>query len=68
MAVEYIGTNQPDGACFGLATTEKIAFLGSTPVVQQTGATTPTDTATLITAVSAINDALIAFGLVTDEN
>jgi len=35
MSVEYIGTNQPDGACLGLTSSEKIAFFGATPTVQQ---------------------------------
>lgn len=68
MAVEYIGTNKPDGASFGLTTSEKISFFGVTPVVQQTGATTPTDLATSITAISALNTALVNLGLVSDEN
>jgi hypothetical protein len=37
MAVEYIGSNAPDGSCFGLTTTEKISFYGVTPVTQQSG-------------------------------
>lgn len=38
MAVEYIGKNAPDGASFGLSTSEKISFYGVTPVAQQSGA------------------------------
>ena len=34
MAVEYIGTNQPDGASFGLTSSEKIIFYGATPAAR----------------------------------
>lgn len=34
--MEYIGTNQPDGASFGLTSSEKISFYGATPVARQT--------------------------------
>ncbi len=34
MAVEYIGKNTPDGTCFGLTSSEKIAFFGATPSAQ----------------------------------
>ena len=35
--VNYIGDNNPEGMCFGLSTSEKIAFYGETPVAQQAG-------------------------------
>ena len=38
MAVEYIGTNAPDGASIGLSTSEKISAYGVTPIVQRSGA------------------------------
>lgn len=38
MAVEYIGTNSPDGASFGSGITEKISFFGETPIAQRSGA------------------------------
>lgn len=38
MAVEYIGTNSPDGASFGYDTTEKISFYGETTIAQRSGA------------------------------
>lgn len=69
MAVHYIGTNSPDGTCIGTASTEKVAFFGATPVVQQTGAsllTTVTSTATdgpLILAVNKVITALDNLGL-----
>lgn len=63
MAVNYLGTGQPDGDCFGASSTEKISFYGSTPVVQQTTSTTATDAATAITAVNALKTALDNLGL-----
>ena len=63
MAVEYIGRNGSDGMCMGLSATEKIAFFGTTPVVQQTTSTTATDAATAIAAVNALKTALDALGL-----
>lgn len=38
MAVEYLGTGNPDGTSMGLSTTEKISFYGVTPIVQRSGA------------------------------
>lgn len=38
MAVEYIGSNGPDGMSFGLSTSELISFYGVTPIVQRTNA------------------------------
>lgn len=38
MAVEYIGTNGPDGASFGLTTSELISFYGVTPIAQRSSA------------------------------
>lgn len=34
MAVEILGTGQPDGTSIAKATTEKIALYGGTPVIQ----------------------------------
>lgn len=34
MAVEILGTGQPDGTSIAKATTEKVALYGGTPVVQ----------------------------------
>ena len=39
---EMVGTRVPDGVQMGLAATDKIAFFGSAPVVQQTAATAVT--------------------------
>lgn len=38
MAVEYLGTGNPDGTSMGLGITEKISFYGVTPIVQRSGA------------------------------
>jgi hypothetical protein len=53
MAVEYIGKNAPDGMVFGLASTDKIAFLGGTPSAQVTIAALAS-AATIATAVAQI--------------
>lgn len=52
--IEYIGGNNTDGVCVGYATTDKVAFFGNTPVVQQTGS------AAVIT--SSATSATLAFG------
>lgn len=54
MAVEYLGSNGPDGTVLGTSTTEKIGFFGATPVVQQT----LTSAVTSATGVSAIGEAV----------
>lgn len=36
MAVEYLGTNGPDGTVLGQSSTEKIGFWGATPGAQGT--------------------------------
>ena len=62
MSVEFIGSNKPDGACFGLSATEKIAFYGATPIVQGSTAAAGTDAATVQTLVNAIKVYLDASG------
>ena len=52
MAVQQVGTNSPDGTIFGLTATEKIAFFGGTPVVQQTAATAVVTTAAVSTSTN----------------
>lgn len=37
-----VSNNNPDGAQFGAATTDKIAFYGVTPIVQRSGSTQAT--------------------------
>jgi len=53
MAVEYIGKNADDGMCFGLTSSDKIAFFGGTPSAQATITTIATN-ATIATAVASI--------------
>lgn len=38
MAVEFLGSNGPDGTTLGIDATEKVSFYGATPVVQPTAA------------------------------
>lgn len=54
MAVEYIGTNQPDGMCLGLSSSEKLAFFGSTPATQQSLTVTTVATTVAVSTTSAI--------------
>lgn len=62
MAIEYIGTNQPDGACLGLTSDEKIGFFGTTPADQPASAneaavtTSVTTTATTTNLASTVSD------------
>lgn len=46
MAVHYLGDNNPDGACLGLDSTEKVGFYGATPVVRPSITAVATTTAT----------------------
>ena len=65
MAVEYIGTNQPDGACFGLTSSEKISFFGTDPADQPASAnqaavaTSITTTATTGNIEDTIEDLIV---------
>ena len=68
MAVQYLGDNGPDGMCVGLSATEKVAFFGATPVVQQAMTAVATTTATTALNELKINRviaALNALGLTT---
>jgi hypothetical protein len=64
---EYLSANFDDGCIIGKATTDKLAFYGSTPVDQATGpavAVTAAATTTVCnTAVGELQAALIALGL-----
>jgi len=65
MAVTYLGDNGPDGMCTGLTASEKVAFHGSTPVVQASAITlTSGSLGDANTAVNAILTALRAKGLI----
>lgn len=49
----FIGDNRPDGAMIGAqATTDKVGFFGTTPVVQPTSSSQGSVTATATTAMS----------------
>lgn len=52
MAVEYLGTGNPDGTSMGLSTTEKISFYGVTPIVQRSGAAQAAVSTTASTATT----------------
>lgn len=66
MAVEYLGSNGPDGVCVGLSSSEKVGFFGTTPADQPASsdqaavtAITTTHTTTTIAAVVAANTTLV---------
>lgn len=77
--LKYVGDYNTEGQCLGRAAADKVAFFGSTPVVQQTGSTLVTttgivtggvfSTSTLsiqfVQAVAAIQTALKNLGLTT---
>ena len=60
--VEQTTYNSPDGATMGKSTTEKIAFHGSTPVVQGTAVATGTGAATTQAAVNSVIAQLQTYG------
>ena len=67
MAVHYLGDNSPDGACLGTASTEKIGFYGTTPIVRPaiTAVTTTTATTALNeTRITRLYTALVSLGIV----
>ena len=64
MSVEQIGRSGPDGMVMGLAATDKLAFYGTTPVVQGSSAAAGTDAATTQALANAIRTALLAQGLI----
>lgn len=65
MAVEYIGNGNPSGTCIGKASTEKVAFYGTTPVVQASHPTACGTTTTTIAAwCAAIETVLVNLGLI----
>lgn len=54
MAVEYLGLNAPDGMCWGIATSDKLAFFGTTPATQQSLTVTTVATTNAVSTTSAI--------------
>lgn len=69
MAVFYVGNNNPDGASFGKATTEKISFYGVTPVVQPSSASQAAVAATTTTTATttALQTDLDALRVLTNQ-
>ncbi len=64
MSVEQLTNGNPDGSLMGRSD-DKLAFLGGTPVVQQTGWAVPTDLTTVIAGNTACRLAFINYGLIT---
>jgi hypothetical protein len=68
MAVEYLGSNGPDGTVLGTSSTEKLGFYGlATPIVKPS--VTWPNTATATTALNELKAnrlmaALVALGLI----
>lgn len=64
---EYLDYGSPDGAIFGRASTEKIAFYGGTPLakVSLTQQATTKTTTQLRAELTALQNALHNLGLVT---
>lgn len=54
MAVEYLDNGNDDGTVFGQDASEKIAFYGATPVVQQSLTVTTVETTVAVSTTSAI--------------
>ena len=63
MAGENIGKGLPDGMTLGSSITEKLAFYGVTPVVQQDNIPSVTTATNNLAAVNLIITALETYGL-----
>ncbi len=64
MSVEQITNGNPDGSLMGRSD-DKLAFFGSTTVVQQTGAAAGTDATTTQALANALRTACNNLGLTT---
>ncbi len=70
MAVEYVGTGSDDGTTLGRATSDKIAFYGTTPVSQRASSDQATVTtsasfgATQALLLNQVRDALVQLGAI----
>lgn len=62
MGVNYLTDKNDDGACVGQSSTDKIAFFGATPVVQQTAPSA------LSTASAATGSTKYGFSTSTQAN
>lgn len=69
MAVTYIGDSNPDGSLMGAESTDKIGFLGATPVTQQsTGTAAPSTDPTVSTSTLVASLQSIAIGAASLAN
>jgi uncharacterized protein (DUF697 family) len=74
-AYTYLGDSNPDGVVIGIATTDKVGFLGATPISRRAGfATSAVGTASsadvttaLTAAVIELQNTMIAFGFWTAQ-
>jgi hypothetical protein len=65
MAIEILGSGQPDGTGVVKAVTEKLHLYGGTPVAQPTmSVSVGTDIATVILELAEIRAKLVAIGLI----
>jgi hypothetical protein len=66
MAVEYLGSNGPDGMSVGLSITEKVSLYGVTPVAQRANASqaVATDAGTTMVLANELRAALVALGAI----
>ena len=58
MAVTYVSDKNPDGISIGQDATDKVAFFGGTPVVQQTASVSTTIVVTNSSATSLLASAI----------
>ena len=58
MAIDQLSKGNDDGTVLGQSASDKIAFFGGTPVVQQATAPSGTDAATVQTLANALKTAL----------
>lgn len=65
---DYIGTNRPDGAMIGLASTEKVGFFGTTPCDQPASANEAAVTTSVTTTATTTNIASTVSDIVTLVN
>lgn len=61
---EQVTYNAPSGAQIGSSATEKVAFFGAVPVVQQTSVAAGTDAATTLTLANTLRTAMLNLGLI----
>jgi hypothetical protein len=52
---DYIGTNRPDGAIFGLTSSDKVGFFGTTPCDQPASSNQAAITTSITTTATTTN-------------